>query len=209
MNSQVTFVRSTSGASDLGLPSIAFIGKAGAGKTTSAELLTELGYTRLSFAAPLKDLAAQLWGDAARTDREKLQKLGVAVREIDADAWVNLLLACLMPRSHGVSKIDKNATLPPPRPWPGPFAIDDCRFPNEYWALKEASFVVVCVKASRHDRVDRLKSNGKWQDESQLEHVSETALDNIHPDHVIHNDGSKDDLYDQIVEVLLRERKRR
>ena len=62
------------------LPNVAFIGKAGAGKTTGADFLAaEFGYMRASFAKPLKDVAAQIWGESARTDRAKLQGLGVCV----------------------------------------------------------------------------------------------------------------------------------
>ncbi len=140
------------------LPDVAFLGKAGAGKTTAAEFLVEHhGYTRLSFAALLKDISVQIWGEDARTDRDKLQKLGVAVREIDPDAWVGALGRSL----------DRG----------GPIVVDDCRFPNEYWMLKVDGFVFIEVCANEALRVDRLQRNGKLQDISQLTHVSETALD--------------------------------
>lgn len=187
----------------VGFPDIALAGKAGAGKSTAADLLVELGYQKRSIAASLKDIAAQLWGTEARTDRAKLQGLGVAVREIERDTWIDLLIRngardrMLLRQQTGVFT-------------PKPIVVDDLRFPNEYWTLKAEGFVIVKVVAEPNRRVDRLKANGKWQDDEQLEHESETALDDpSYSDYFIENDGTKEDLYDDLVDVILKERRRR
>lgn len=187
----------------VGFPDIALAGKAGAGKSTAADLLVELGYQKRSIAAPLKDMAAQLWGDEARTDRGKLQGLGVAVREIEQDTWINLLVRTY--RKPLMSSVDWPAHHQPPT------VVDDLRFPNEYWALQAENFVIIHIGAERNRRVDRLKANGKWQDEAQLDHESETALDisGFAFVHQIKNDGTKEDLYDDLVDVILKERRRR
>lgn len=187
----------------VGFPDIALAGKAGAGKSTAADLLVELGYQKRSIAEPLKDIAAQLWGTEARTDRAKLQGLGVAVREIEQDTWIDLLIRngardrMLLRQQTGVFT-------------PKPIVVDDLRFPNEYWALKAEGFVVVRVGAQMNRRVDRLKANGKWQDMDQLDHESEIALDYaVTFDYEIENDTAKEDLYDNLVGVILKERRRR
>lgn len=170
-------------------PNIAFCGKAGSGKTTCAEILRdELGYTPVSFAGLLKGVAALIWDERARTDRDKLQRLGVAVRDIDPDAWVNATLREVASYTDGRSWVN-----------------DDLRFPNEYWALKEAGWVIVRVVADRPMRVLRLRANGKLQDESQLEHVSETALDDLQPDYWLHNHTDIFDLHDDLAEILDKE----
>lgn len=144
--------------------SIAVIGRAGSGKTTAAEYLADIhGYIRVSFAGTLKEVATHIWGPDARTDRDKLQKLGMAVREIDPNAWVNAALRAV--RLHDEAGSDEK------------FVIDDCRFPNEYWALKELGFVFLQVQAPEITRIERLQRNGKLTDVEQLNHVSETALD--------------------------------
>jgi hypothetical protein len=179
------------------LPNYAFIGKAGSGKTTAADyLVAQYHYRRVSFAAPLKDVAAGIWGTAARTDRNKLQSLGVAVRDIDPDAWVNCALADIDDPVPAGSVHDYDFQ---------PVVIDDCRFPNEYWALKERGFVVVRVQASQNVRVSRLRENGKLQDESQLAHVSETALDERAADYTVYNEDTLGLLYGQLHSIRERE----
>lgn len=174
------------------LPNLALVGKMGAGKTTIAESLEHaFGYTRLSIASPLKSIAVQIWGDSADRDRSKLQPLGQAVRAIDEDAWANLLL----------SRIDVMQHQQPE----AHFVVDDCRFPNEYWKLREYGFVVVRVEAPVWLRVDRLKSIGKLQDEAQLEDTSETALDGFEADYTVTNEASLDELAIQVQAILKRE----
>lgn len=150
---------------------IAFIGKAGAGKSTAAEFLEGAGYTRASFAQPLKDIAAMIWGDEARKDRTKLIGLGMAVRSVDPDAWANLLVK----------------QLPP-----DPVVIDDCRFENEYWALKAEGFVFVRVTADEDKRLRRLQANGKPITVEQMQSPSECELDPFSVDYNISNNGDYD-----------------
>jgi hypothetical protein len=183
-------------AKRLGLPDIAFVGKAGAGKSTAANLLQQTGgvnpatpYFRAGFAGPLKAIAERLWGPDVRTDRDKLQKLGAALREIDLDVFVSVL----MPTITGMIN---------------PVVIDDCRFENEWWALKGAGFVMVRVTAPQSLRIDRLRAIGKLQDEAQLDHLSETAIDHLEADYTIENDQGEWELMDAIYMILMTEWRR-
>lgn len=174
-------------------PHIAFIGRAGAGKTTAAELLVKhFGYERLSFAAPLKVMAG------TTTDRGKLQRLGMLVREEEPDAWVNLLIDDMYGRDtdrcgHGVAA--------------GRYVVDDCRFPNEAHRLGVEGFTVIRVAAAQGDRILRLRANGKLQDEAQLEHVSETSLDNYVAATTIYNTAGPEHLLDQLTTILNQEQR--
>lgn len=175
------------------LPHVAFIGKAGAGKDTCAEILAELaGYERFAHADPLKDIAAAIWGEEARTDRAKLQDLGQKVREIEEDSWADLLV-----RRIGERQLDQY-------PRALRVAVTDCRYPNEAKILKEHGFVFVRVVASRNERVRRLKAIGKLQDEARLEHVSEVALDDFEHDFRVVNDGWTNDLANDLADILNR-----
>lgn len=179
---------------ELSLPDFAFTGKAGAGKTTAAAVLGNAGYMQHSIAGPLKEIAATIWGPTASKDRGKLQKLGQFVRELDEDAWANLALDKLKrARQSGFGTR---------------CVIDDLRFPNEYWRLKEAGFVIVRVEADRWRRIDRLRNIGKLQDEAQLEDTSETALDPYEADYTLENNGSWSDFVKAVIAVLKAERRR-
>ncbi|MGZ6854413.1 MAG: AAA family ATPase [Mycobacteriaceae bacterium] len=180
------------------LPHIALIGKAGAGKDTVADLLRtrfRLGYQRVALADPLKDIASILWGPDARTDRDKLQKLGVAVREIHESTWVDLLLK-------NINREARHA----PNGRVQRFVVTDVRFPNEFRALKEAGFMMLRVYANEPTRIDRLRRIGKLQDEVQLRHASETALDGgeFYADWVLTNESTEDDLVAQLTTILRR-----
>lgn len=93
---------------------IALVGHAGAGKDTAAEGLTRNGWTRVSFADPIRELALKLdppmpseyetdhlsdlierhgWLEAKKSHlvRTFLQNLGTGVREVVDDyVWINL-----------------------------------------------------------------------------------------------------------------------
>jgi hypothetical protein len=169
---------------------VALVGKAGSGKTTGAEFLEgHLGYHRLSFAAPLKAMCG------TTTNRFLLQEVGVGVRGLVEDAWVNLFMrewerVC---NEHvgGCSVV-----------------VDDCRFPNEYWALKAEGFVFVEVVADRDQRITRLQANGKLGDLSELEHQSELGLGGLTFDYRVFNTGDELDYFDDLRAVLGAEVKR-
>lgn len=168
------------------VPSLAFIGKAGAGKSTATSLLIDrfdMGYRKLSFAAPLKVMCG------TETDRDLLQRVGVGVRELVPDGWVNLLLAERLRLA--TFDPENDHPLDAYRTWP--FVVDDCRFLNEADALVGAGFTVVRITAPLDLRVARLKANGKLTDLAQLDHVSETALDGYAPQYTINNDTNDDD----------------
>ena len=87
---------------------VAFIGKAGTGKTTLAQMLCEHhGYERVSIATPIRDIAVMAFGrfDKAMKDpqntlglarmisgRELLQEIGAALREMDVLFWMRVWL---------------------------------------------------------------------------------------------------------------------
>ncbi len=106
-------------------------GKAQAGKSTTAELLTEklgevdgLNTMRYSFAEPLKFMANAFIGWKGEKDergRKLLQSLGKDGREFDKDIWVKHLL----------NQMDKK-----PVP-PHVVLVDDWRFPNEMEFLRK------------------------------------------------------------------------
>lgn len=65
--------------------------------------------------------------------------------------------------------------------------IPDCRFPNELTCISDAGFPMCHVRIVRDNYVSTLSK-------TQQSHPSETSLDNVAPDVLIHNDGTLDDL---------------
>lgn len=162
------------------LRNIAFVGKAGSGKTTAANVLaTKHGFLTTSLAAPLKNCAAAL-GPSFLGDnpRKAWQDLGLHLRKLDEDIFLNAY------------RDDVGDTTG--------VVVDDCRFPNEYWALKEMGFFFVRIAAPKHQRIERLMANGKLKDAKDLEHVSETALDNLPVDLIITNGKDEDDFKERV-----------
>lgn len=164
------------------MPDIAFIGPMGCGKTTAASLIEEeRGYERMGFASTLKAIAGILWHTPTR---EQLQELGVKVRSIDENAWANVCFRNIA--EHSEDRI----------------TIDDCRFPNEYWGLKERSFVFVRINAPEEDRIDRLFAIGRIEDRSQLEHESEQHVADFAADYTIDNDATPEVFADRVRGVV-------
>lgn len=167
-------------------PRIAFVGKAGSGKTSAANYLVQnYGYRRVSVATPLKIIAEDLWGPGGVT-RTKLQRLGVAVRDIEENTWIDYLLRRSVPGGAG------------------PVVVDDCRFPNEFERLQNAGFRIVRILSDTPDRIKRLKANGKWDGPEALSHESETALDDLGGDLTVDNFGDLLDFYDVVKRLMER-----
>lgn len=74
--------------------------------------------------------------------------------------------------------------------------IPDCRFPNEVDVLKDRGFDVIHVSVMR-DNYD----NGLT--EEQRSHPSETALDDVTPDVLLHNAGSIVDLTREVLKFIV------
>lgn len=122
------------------------VGKIGSGKTTVANYLCEkYAFTRISFAGPLKQIAARVTPDGKidkMRDRALLQFLGTEYfRSIDPDYWVNqwvrrynqlLASACFTGQPLNI-------------------VVDDCRFLNEQRMLAEHEAIE--VRITRPDRL--------------------------------------------------------
>ena len=187
---------------------IGLVGFIGAGKGTVADILVrEHEYHKFSFADALKDAVSTIFtwprglleGDsnASRAFRERvdpwwshklgyevtprliLQKMGTeACRHGIAD---NIWIAALEKRIHGYEDV----------------VISDCRFPNELDFVRSAGGKIVWIR------------RGSFPTEEDLSwlYISEKAWLNEPFDHVIHNEGTLDDLRKSVKETLTRMQK--
>ena len=187
---------------------IGVVGYIGSGKGTVGDILErEYGYKKFAFADALKDAVASIFvwprglleGDtnASRAFRERvdvwwshkfgyevtprliLQKFGTeACRHGIAD---NIWIAALEKRIHGYEDV----------------VITDCRFPNEIDFIRSAGGVLIRVK----------RGDDPSPEELSKMHISETAWNGYDPDFVIHNEGTKDDLKENVKIILTQHEK--
>lgn len=188
---------------------IGLVGFIGSGKGTVGDtLVRQHGYHQFAFADALKDAVAQIFvwprglleGDsnASRAFRERvdpwwshkfgyevtprliLQKFGTeACRHGIAD---NIWIAALEKRIQGYDDV----------------VITDVRFPNEIDFVRSVGGAIVRVKRGPDPTPEELSKM----------HISETAWNNIIPDYTIINEGTLEDLRNNVKSTLTLEEKR-
>lgn len=168
---------------------IGFTGKMYSGKTTLGNEMTKLGYTKISFASPLKNIVGylydlsdeQLYGNLKEvvdprygvTPRYLLQYIGTDLfRNWDPDFWVKIFT-----RKYGDG---------------GLYVLDDVRFDNESTTIKNMGGII--IKVVSHRNFSEINSEGVQT------HVSEQGVKNY--DYKIYNDGSISDLRAALHELL-------
>lgn len=163
------------------------------GKTTTAEILKESGYKTLSFATPLKQMTVRFLmgfgyskGDAERIIKDKdfvIGEVNLRVRDIVQTIGTEW----------GREMIHKDVWV---KMWESTqrrfshVVVDDMRFPNEYEAVKKHNAVLV--------KIERDDAKGK----NKETHESEGALDDFCFDFTIDNNGSLDNLKNQIMKIV-------
>lgn len=181
-------------------PLIGMVGRKRSGKDSCATVLVEeYGFQRVAFADLLKEMALDLnpimssnlinftprrlqdvvearggWEEAKQhiEVRRTLQVLGEAVREhLGVDIWVEKAMA-------KVQEL-REAGIP--------VVVSDVRFPNELDAIYQAGGEGIRVIRPGTPETDR--------------HISETALDDYYSGYTIRNDGTLEDLRNEVREV--------
>ena len=76
--------------------------------------------------------------------------------------------------------------------------ITDMRFPNELEAIKKRNGITIRINRGLIERTGKMIQ--------EPEHISETALDNAKFDYVIENDGTIEELIEQVKKILIKEK---
>jgi hypothetical protein len=194
---------------------IGFVGLIGSGKDTAADyLVNEHGFKRDSFAAPLKDAVANVFG----WDRDLLEGATAASRHWreQTDLWwaKRLGILQLTPRwvlQHWGTEVARQgfhsdiwvASLENRlRTATSNIVITDCRFPNEIKAIQEAGGKVYRIQRGPepdwvYDAMEYLQFPA-GKPPSDIPHQSEWAWMDSDLDGFIHNHGTIDDLKEHI-----------
>lgn len=188
------------------------VGRAGVGKDTVAEMFGDI--PRYAYADAIKEMVTIIQSDGVNAgmnyisdlsghsveelqgilpvvqtiektvldgkQRKHLQALGNGIRALFADFWLVVL---------------RNKLI---RDNPDKYIVTDCRYPNELDMLRELdvgdpSFnVSIFISANKKERIKRMKQRDGACDETRLNDVSETSVDELKSqcDFVINN--SKD-----------------
>lgn len=144
---------------------IAICGKMGSGKTYIADRLSkEYNLKKISFAGKIKDIALDLF-DTKNKDRKLLQTIADKMKEIDKDIWIKYVIREIK---------DKNDII-----------IDDLRFQNELYYLKEYNFIIIGLTIDDNTQLERLKDKYGSDYINHIDrrnHNSEKEIDNLECD---------------------------
>ena len=204
---------------------IGICGFIGAGKDTAADyLVKEFDFRRDSFAATLKDAVAAVFG----WDRELLEGRTKQAREWreQVDTWwaERLGMPHLTPRwilQHWGTEVGRNAfhtdiwiaSLENKlRKSADNIVISDCRFYNEVAAIKNIGGQVVWIQrgitphwydiAAKANHGD--ESARRWLDKEGV-HASEYSWAGTSFDHIVSNDSTVAQLYQQLNDLLVKD----
>ena len=154
-------------------PKIAIAGKMAAGKSyLAAGLQDTMGFEIYSLAGKVKDIAYDLFKmDPEHKDRPLLQGIGMKMRELQPDVWINYILEEAKKSTH-------------------PVVCDDVRFVNEAKQFKEAGWILIKIDIDDDLQLSRLQStypdnwNNHWSNrddpsEAEVNQIPEDLFDLI------------------------------
>lgn len=178
------------------LPSVYFVGKAGAGKTYSANYLKETyRYVQSKFAYPVYNLAYNYF-DMKGKDRGLLQLIGTDIgrKHIRDSIWVDRFKEDVRIVQETYQKLHGENIR---------FVSDDVRFPNEHQALKDMGWLGIYLDTPDEIRIRRLTGRDGDAQVNTLNHCSETSID-LFKHELIHVDssGTLQETYANIEQVL-------
>lgn len=177
---------------------VVLVAEAGGGKDFLAEYAVEkYGYTRYAFATHVNNVSRKwfpdLYGDGKEKPRWLLQAVGTKFREIDEDVWIKLMFNDIDKEAKSRSKYREIQEF---------IVITDCRMPNEYQALRERGFKFIRIKVDEEIRKQRLINRGDKFTEKDMKHHTESFYDQFECEYTITNNGTQEEVYMQLDEVL-------
>ena len=148
---------------------VALCGKMASGKTTIADSLpTQTEFSKYSLGGKVKEVAYEVFGmDPEFKNRHLLQQIGMKMREIEPDVWIEAVMLQVA-RDEAVNAV-----------------VDDVRFVNEAKKFKDNGWTLIKLDIPDNLQVDRLKKTypDNWEDHVSNRHdPSEAEVDQIPED---------------------------
>jgi hypothetical protein len=206
---------------------IGVTGLIGSGKDTIADYLTTFhGFKRVSFASSLKDAVSSVFGwerelleGSTKTSREWREQKDVWWSErLNMDItprWVLQYWGTDVLRNHFHSDIWVASVENKLRQAKDNIVITDCRFANEVIAIKDAGGITMRVERgprpdwyndainyNKGERGNMYWATSKAKLDKNNVHASEYSSVGIQYDHYIDNNGTIDDLHNQIQSII-------
>lgn len=175
---------------------IALTGKIRSGKDSVADILVAKGFERFTFSDGIWATIQNIWGiseDYTNKPRKLLQDVGQKLREVDPYVWIDYTIHNVRATESLLDSIrlaDKTN-----------FVITDLRQPNEYEVLREEGFVIIRVSAPESTRKQRARARGDDFTEQDLNHETESHIDDFEVDYEIINDGTLEELANEVERV--------
>ncbi len=174
-----------------------------AGKSQAAGYLSlHYDFQTFAFGDEMKDAFHRAFPHIPRypKPRELYQEFAQAVRKmLGENVWIDACMAkvgayqALFSRKCdcGLSPSLKNRVL-----------IEDVRQQNEYDRLRSEGFTIVRITAPEELRIERARKAGDDFDLAALDHPTEKALQTFEVDYEIVNDGTYEQLYEKLDELM-------
>lgn len=203
---------------------IGIVGLIGSGKTTASDyLVRHHSFTQEAFANSLKDVLSSIFGwnrllldgatPSSRAWREEpdawwSKRLGFEVSpRLMLREWGTTLGRDAFHNEIWISSLENKM-----KHISGDVVISDCRFPNEIQAIRDAGGSIIRVK--RGFEPDwRIDAENALSDKAYAERVGKRLSKKVHPsewawfatklDHVIDNDGTIEELYKQLDDLVI------
>lgn len=166
-------------------PIIALLGPRGCGKSTIANLLSAHGFEIVSFASPLRKLAA-LFGSECASNRGLLLDMGRVLRESDPDFFLRAMAGQLNSTSN-------------------PVVIDDLRFPSEYDWLKRKKAHIIRLTIDEETQLARIMNRDSMthvQAKKIISCADEGQLQQSRADITLKSEGEFTDLVSTILSFV-------
>jgi hypothetical protein len=176
------------------LRNVALFGQMASGKSSIAQVLIDQGYTRMSFAGPLKNISELAYGpiDKSQTysvtsiggdeelisGREVLQRVGQSIKAHDRDFW----LRCFFRTADSFERT--------------PLVVDDGRFGFECESLRDRGWLIVGIAVPVSVRRERYRAlYGRYPTAEEESHQSEIEIPDIIAGADLLLDGTDSPLY--------------